>query len=135
MKKNNTIYKNDKEFGHFEEVNKLPILENYFKDNLKITKTYCKYDYEGDKANYEMKSRKNNYSKYPTTLIAYDKLTTKNNKDLIFIFNFFDGLYHIKYDEIKFKNYEIKMFNRTDRGFDKHKEYIYIPISDLTKIN
>ena len=85
MKKNNLIYKNDKDFGHFEEVNKLPILEEYFKDNLKITKTYCKYDYEGDKANYEMKSRKNNYSKYPTTLIGYDKLTSDKNKEMIFI--------------------------------------------------
>ena len=135
MKKNNPIYIKDKKFGHFEEVDKLPILEEYFKDNLKINKVYSKYDYEGDKALYEMKSRNNNYSKYPTTLIAYDKLTTKNNKDLIFIFNFLDGLYHIKYDEIKFKNYEIKLFHRTDRGNDKHKEHIYIPISDLIKIN
>jgi hypothetical protein len=104
------------------------------KDEILETKNlYSKYDYEGKKYKYELKSRRNSYNQYPTTLIAKDKIL--NDKKQIFLFNFTDGLYYIKYRESKFQNYKCKLFRRYDRGnIDLEKFYYYIPIEDLKKI-
>lgn len=126
------LLKIDIQFGKAKEKEILQKLKDYFKDDLElINKKYSTYDYKGSNNIYELKSRRCYYNSYPTTLIATDKI--KDN--IIFIFNFIDGIYYIKYEEDKFNNYETKLFKRIDRGnIDKEKDYLYIPINDLIKI-
>lgn len=76
-------------------------------------------------------SRNVNYDMYETTIIPADKICK------IFLFNFRDGLYYIKYRKSKFDTFERKIFvrNQRDDYNDIPKEYIYIPINKLKKIN
>lgn len=98
---------------------------------------YSKYDFISEDINMEVKSRKNRYSAYPTTLLTCNKIadTTKKN---IFVFNFvydmardLSEIYYIEYDEDKFSKYNKDMFSRAKKAWDE-KMYIYIPIEDLT---
>jgi hypothetical protein len=128
-----SIYKRDYDFGIQNENSILPIIEKHFNDNIKKTKgKYNRFDFEGDSYMYELKSRTNTYSKYPTTLITTKKLNSE--KKLILLFKFTDNLYYIEYDELLFKNFERAQFRRTDRR-DPLAEHIYIPISLLKLID
>jgi hypothetical protein len=114
-------------FGKQSELEQFPIISKFFNDNLKQTiGKYNPYDYEGDKYKYELKTRTNEYNKYPTTMIQKSKC----DLNAVFIFKFTDGLYYIKYDEDKFKSYEVKKFTK----YTKLIDYIYIPITDLIEI-
>lgn len=120
--------------GSSDEIVVLPIINKYFNRNIKKTEgRYNKFDFEDDEYKYEMKSRNNNYSTFPTTLIPEDKLTCKN---IIFLFKFLDGLYYIEYEETLFKTFNKNEFCRKKRYDynDKPKEYIFIPIECLKKI-
>lgn len=128
-------YKKDYEFGKKKEDELFDIINKHFNDNLvRSTKRYDKYDFKGDKFYYELKSRNNNYNKYPTTLIDKDKIFSDNH---IFLFNYLDGLYYIKYDKEEFDKFECKDFVRFKRYGckDIEKPYFYIPINKLTKID
>jgi len=112
----------------------LPIIKKYFKRNIKNTDgKYNKYDYIDNDYKYELKSRTNEYKKFPTTLIGLDKIQDKS----IFLFYFTDGLYYIEYNKELFDTFEIKDFVRNPRygRIDKPKKYIYIPIINLKKID
>jgi hypothetical protein len=114
-------------------------LERYFKIKLLFTKEYDIYDYVNEHKNifFELKGRSNNYSKYPTTMIGYNKvlecIKNKNNK-YYFVFKFTDGLYYCKYSKKLLKKCTIKKGGRTDRGRPEIKEYLFIPIELLKKI-
>lgn len=129
-------YKNDYEFGINQESKILDIIKSHFKDDnvIKTIERYSKYDFIGNNI-YELKSRNNKYDAYPTTLITNDKIIN-TDKDLYFIFNFIDGVYYIKYDEIKFKNYLTTKFVRKQRIDYKDREqlHIFVPIVDLIRI-
>ena len=130
-------YKIDYETGKEAEDIVLNDIELFFEDNIqKINSRYSKYDYEGDKYIYELKTRNNLYCSFPTTLIASDKIITKSPKRQIFLFNFKDGLYYIKYREKKFIKFDLKPFCRNKRNDynDLEKLYYYIPIEKLKKI-
>jgi len=145
MKRGSSFTK-DYLFGMKSEVNVLNTVKNYFSlvykdDNIiKVNNKYCKYDFKGDKFVYELKSRNNCRSEYPTTIIPFDKIlqSDKLAKDQgqIFLFNFIDGLYYIIYDKDVFKDFELKMFGRTDRLDinDKKKLYYYIPVQKLISV-
>jgi len=129
-------YKTDYIFGKKKEEEILSIIEDYFKDNIKQNKErYVKYDYEGTTNIYELKSRTNKYEAYPDTLLPFDKTQLKD-KNQIFLFNFTNGLYFIKYSEDLFKTFKCQAFKRNQRidYNDIVKPYIYIPIDKLTKI-
>jgi hypothetical protein len=123
----------DEKFGFEKEEQILDIINIKFNDNIKKCNRYNKYDFEGLKYKYELKSRRNNYNSYPTTMIPEDKI--KENMKIIFLFSFIDGLYYIKYRPKIFNTFETRNFRRTDRGsFDIEKKYIYIPIEKLKLI-
>lgn len=127
-------FKQDYCFGLKKEDELLPIIRTFFdRDIQKSTNKFERFDYSDDKYKYELKSRQNEYTKYPTTLIPADKIC----KRIIFLFNFTDGLYYIKYRKSKFNTFEKKMFVRNQRSDfnDLQKEYIYIPVDKLKKIN
>ena len=127
-------FKQDYFFGLKKEDELLPIIRTFFnRDIQKSTNKFERFDFIDEKYKYELKSRNNNYDKYPTTLIPADKVC----KRIIFLFNFTDGLYYIKYRKSKFNTFERKMFVRNKRNDfnDLQKEYYYIPIDKLKKIN
>lgn len=110
------------------------IINNYFNRIInKTTEKYCRYDFYDNKYKYELKTRNNTYNTYPTTIIAVDKVV--DNK-LIFLFNFTDSIYYIKYNKELFDTFEKKMFVRQRADFnDIEKEYFFIPIEKLTLIS
>jgi hypothetical protein len=128
-------YQQDKIFGIQQETFILPQLRTFFKNpNIKKTENeYDIYDFTDGIINYELKSRNNKYNQFPTTLLTCNKLS--NN--CIYVFNFKDGIYYIKYDEQLFNTFEKKQFVRNYRfgKDDKPQEHIFIPIQHLIKIN
>jgi hypothetical protein len=128
-------YLSDIKFGFKNEKDTIDIIRLYFQDNIQKMKRYDKYDFMGECCYYELKSRRNKYRDYPTTLIPADKID--DTKNIIFIFNFTDGLYYIKYNKEIFDTFEKKPFKRHQRvGYnDKQKDYYFIPIEALNYIS
>ena len=137
----NRTLQDDLSLGYRNEEELIPILNIFFNDNFKNTKEiygdeFYNYDFEGSNGTrIELKSRRNNYNDYPTTLIPVHKCVSLDLCPNIFIFNFADGIYYTEWNYNRFKNYETKMIlckrkNRTD-----YKEHYLIPIKDLIKIN
>lgn len=127
-------YSEDYKYGKKKENEILKKIRDYFNDDIEPTEgRYEKSDYKGIIKHYELKSRLNNYSKYPTTIFDVEKC----RKDLIILINFLDGLYYIEYNEEEFNNFERAKFKRPDRidHTDREKEIFYIPIDKLIKIN
>ena len=132
-------YNNDYNFGKSKEAEALPIIKKYFNDDTiyQTVERFNPYDYIGKDAVYDIKSRTNTYNKYPTTIIKCYHLDKKpEDKDLIFLFYFTDGLYYIKYDRELFKTFDISELVRCKRaGITDYKEYhILVPINKLIKI-
>jgi len=128
-------WKNSYAYGKAQEARIHPVIKEYFKKDIIPTEgQYAKYDFCDNDTNYELKSRTNNYSKYPSTLITMNKLCDcDRDKELILLFNFTDGLYFIKFDTEQFKLYQKEMFSRANIAEDE-KIHVYIPISHLTLI-
>ena len=129
-------FKQDYKTGKEAEEIILPIIKTYFNKDIKPTlKKNDKYDfYSDDGYFYELKNRNNKYNTFNTTLIGINKIT---NNNIIFLFKFIDGLYFIKYNKKLFDTFEKNLFIRNKRiDFkDQIKEYLFIPISELIKIN
>jgi len=124
-------FENDYIFGFSKENEIIDILEHKFGKLIKNSR-YCKYDFENERYAIELKSRKCNYSFYPTTLLTCNKITNTNKK-LYFIFNFTDGIYYIKYREHIFNTFEKKKYSRVNKTYDE-KDYYFIPIEYLRSI-
>jgi hypothetical protein len=128
----------DYSFGKSKECEIIDKINILFNDNIKIVSNpKSRYDFEGDKYIYELKSRNNKYLTYPTTLIPFNKLNHKSSKRLRFLFLFTDGLYYITYRKRIFDTFELKEFCRRKRiDFnDKPELYYYIPIESLKKLD
>jgi len=127
-------FKEDYKTGKSKENEIKNKLESVF-GQLKKTINICKYDYYNDDYIIEVKSRLFNKDKYPTTMIACDKIL-ETEKNQIFVFNFLDGLYYIKYCPSLFEEFEKNLFQRRQRidHKDIKKLYCYIPINKLIKI-
>lgn len=125
-------YESDYLFGEQQQKKIFPILEAKW-NGLRPQGRYAKYDAVNETTNLEIKSRKNSYKAYPTTLLTMNKISD-TSKQNIFVFNFVrndkNEIYYIEYDEEKFKPYERRMFSRAKFEADE-KEYVYIPIEDL----
>jgi len=127
-------FENDYLYGIQKQKEILPILRDHFGNGLNETVgRWKKYDFFTDKSFFELKSRKNTKTKYPTTLLTCNKVTHENEKRIIFIFNFTDELCYIRYDPDVFSTFERRLFSRINEAFDE-KEYYYIPIERLTTI-
>lgn len=129
----NILYPADYIFGTKQEDVVLPKIQEFFKREInKSEDKFSKSDFFDDQFYYELKSRTNNYNKYPTTMITEDKI--RDDKNLILLFNFTDGLYYINYEKDRFSKYEKKMFSRAKLSSNEKLHY-YIPISDLQPIS
>jgi hypothetical protein len=128
-------FKTDLEFGLKRENNVLEKIRIFFNDTT-ITKTtdkYCKYDFVSSLCKYELKSRKNRYKTYPTTILPTHKIIDGKQ---IFLFNFLDGLYYIEYDREIFDRFDT--FEMTDCRAGRYGQtalHFSIPIEFLKEIN
>lgn len=114
-----------------EDIVKILLEEDY---NISLTKTEKNFemDFIDNLGNYyEIKSRNNEYKKYPDTMVGYNKIcfARHSDKDCIFIFVFTDGIYSYQFDRTDY--FIPKMGGRCDRGKKEYKKYIYIPIEKL----
>eukprot|EP01043_Picozoa_sp_COSAG02_P072837 COSAG02_NODE_13905_length_1332_cov_1.576642_2_plen_142_part_00 len=110
------------------------VIEFLNKDNVnkfcKCSKNY-EFDFMNSEYTIELKSRRNNFNKYPSTMCGYNKLKiAEDNPDnkYKFLFLFTDGLYEWEYNK---EEYTIKKGGRKDRGKFEYKDYAYIGIDKL----
>lgn len=126
----------DLEFGFEKEkelLNKLKTLD----PNINFSKNkFCCYDFESDNTIIELKSRRNKYNKYPTTMIGNNKIKKflSLDKDVYLVFSFTDGIYYVKCDDELINECSINTGGRYDRGKPELNEYCYIPIKFLNPI-
>jgi hypothetical protein len=126
-------YENDYNFGIKNENEIVDLLNKVFNEEfVKTTDRYAPYDFRGSKGTtIEMKSRRNTYRKFPTTIIPKHKVLKTDDKH-IFVFHFTDGSYYIQYDADKFNQYELKSITTSRKGIvDIPKLHFCIPIKDL----
>jgi hypothetical protein len=127
-------FENDYQYGIKQESNVYSSLQEYFGSTLeKSSNKWSKFDFYDDSSTYEMKTRKNKKTTYPTTMITANKSVQIDGKKLIFIFNFTDELCYIPFDSDEFSHFEKRMFSRANLEHDE-KEHYYIPIEKLTTI-
>jgi len=128
----------DYNFGIANELNHFQTFKKYFNDeNLIQSKSRTAlFDYESDKNCVELKTRRNTYNKYPTTMIGKNKLDycEDKDKDFYFCFDFTDGLYYWKYEKNDLEKFSYAKGGRFDRGRPELNNYAYIPIEMLMKI-
>ena len=104
---------------------------------LRRTSKYSLFDFETTNLKIELKSRKFNHDKYPTTMIGYNKILECErdpNKKYLFIFKFLDETLYCEYDKDIFFNFERNENGRTDRGKKEISTYVYIPIDYLKSL-
>ena len=134
---------NDLKMGLQNEINIIEILNTTFGEVFVNTKDkynnqYCQYDFEGDKGCcVELKSRRNTYNKYPTTIVPTNKVLQFNNNRQIFVFQFLENeYYYIEYEATKFNTFKTRMISTQRAGIvDKPKPHYEIPIKELVRIN
>ena len=110
----------------FESVKEL------YGDDIKKTDTYHPYDYYNANTFIELKARRCNHNRYPTTMIGKNKIEFARehpDKMYIFLFKFYDGLYEHIYQPDN--EYLVGIGGRSDRNKLEYKDYIYIPLKDL----
>jgi len=130
------MYKKDLEFGFKAEDDLLGKIKSIYGEKICKTEPNCRVDYFDDNTLIELKSRRNTYKKYPTTMISKGKIDymLKSGKRSICLFNFSDGLYSIEIDKNKIDKFKLKRGGRWDRGRPELNEYYYIPIELLTEM-
>jgi len=130
------ILKADLNFGLPKEDPVIQRLSEFFNETVeKETYQYSPFDASSKTTKYEIKSRRNRYLQYPTTIIPVDK-TQRIEGRLVFVFNFTDGLYYIVFDKEAFAKYEIKPVSAFRAGGIKTlKDHFFIPIKDLIQIS
>lgn len=127
----------DLAFGLPKEEGVIRTLGKYFNESIEKAKNqYSRYDASSETTKYEIKSRRNTYSAFPTTIIPVDKTESVKDSRLVFVFNFSNGLYYIVYDKEQFAKYEIKDIRAFRKnGIQTLKPHYMINIEDLIAIN
>lgn len=131
-------YEDDYIFGEEQQRKIKGVLDDKW-GTLKEQPRYAKYDMINEEVHIEIKSRKGiRWNKYSETLLTMNKIDEQSNKRTIFVFNFVYDLtldkkeiYFIEYNKEKFSKYRKALFSRAKEEWDE-KDYIYIPIEDLT---
>jgi hypothetical protein len=127
---------NDVAFGLNNELKVIDIIKkNWSDENItKTTNKYCKYDFESDKYIWELKSRRNTKTKYPTTIIPEHKLID-SPKEYYFVFYFTDVCAYIKYDKELFDTFKRNQIRCWRKGGNPNPVlHIEIPIDKLIDI-
>jgi hypothetical protein len=126
----------DLKYGFKKEDDLFTKIKGAYGDGLKKTASMCRWDYESDNHIVELKSRRNKYKQYPTTMIGQTKVDKmlETGKKCYGVFNFTDGIYSIELTKDKIDKFELRQGGRWDRGRAELNQYYYIPISQLTPL-
>ena len=127
------MYKRDLDFGFKAEDDLFSKIKDKYGENICKTKNSCRVDYESEDVLIELKSRRNTYRKYPTTMISKGKIDymMKSGKKSICLFNFMDGVKELEINPEIISQFELKKGGRFDRGRPELNQYYYIPIELL----
>jgi len=133
------IHYDDLKYAAEKEKIILPILRKYFDPNIrKSSKMFSLFDFYSDEYQIELKCRNNTHNKYVTTMVGSNKIneSIKNsNLKSIYCFQFLDGLFYYEFNKEHLnKLITCSLGGRTDRGVNEIKEYHYIPINLLKKL-
>ena len=123
---------NDLKFGLSKEQQVIDRLKSHFGDEtiLKTEDKFCLYDAVGKDFKYEIKSRRNSKTAYPTTIIPCHKAIP----DTIFVFNFTDKICYIKYDVDLFNTFTTQMIYADRYNATPPSLHFHIPIDKLIDI-
>jgi hypothetical protein len=127
-------YEADYNLGKKNEPIILPKLKTYFQDDgiVAYEERFSKNDFIGTNGvQYELKSRRNQKTKYSTTLLACNKVIA--SAEQIFVWSFTDKNCYLKKDMELFKTFKTEYYNdcREGRGEPPKLHYL-IPITCLT---
>ena len=124
-------------FGIQGQKDNIDLLRQLIPNIVEIEERFCPFDFrdEDNTMFIELKTRRNNKDKYPTTMVPHSKiLKIDPNNTYYFAFKFTDGLYYIKYEKELFDTFEVRVGGRNDRGLPEYENYVYIPVELLTLI-
>jgi hypothetical protein len=126
--------KADEELGFEGERNCFPHLQKLVPD-IQQNGRWAKIDFENDDTFLELKTRRMNRNRWDTTLIPCDKI--RPGKKNILVFNFFDEICYIIYNDRLFQSFEKRMFVCNDRNNpnDKEKLHYFIPVHCLSTLH
>ena len=129
--------KEDLIFGKEKEVNLFNLIKKLDENLVLSTKKNSCYDYISNNTLVELKSRKNNYKKYATTMIGENKIQYFNNdkRECYCVFSFTDGVYYCKITPELLEKCKVKKGGRCDRGCYETNLYRFIPIELLTPLS
>lgn len=98
---------------------------------------YSVIDYISKNTLVELKSRRNEYRKYPDTMVGANKIKYMLNDKVrksYCVFSFTDGLYYIEITKDAVGKFRRALGGRRDRGKDETSTYYYIPINMLKNL-
>jgi hypothetical protein len=134
-----TQHEKDAEFGKRTEAKVRPLLNEFY--DLKLVKgdeDNCVLDFvdREKKVFMELKGRRIEHNKHPTTQIGYNKVVEGKRRILdgyqvFFIFSFTD---YICAFELELRNIPQNWVKDASRGKERPKPHAFIPISKLKKI-
>ena len=130
----------DYKMGISKECNVHPILETFFDCVLeKPSNPYSVFDFFSNKCYVELKTRRNNWKTYPSTMVGKNKLNfakSITDRPVYFCFQFQDGLFYWAYNEQDIENGYVvfDQGGRNDRGRNEYKTYAYLDVSKLQRI-
>lgn len=127
----------DYDFGTNSECLLLPTLQGLWGSDLEYsTDKYATIDFTSNTHLVELKTRRNSFNKYPTTMIGKNKIDylLKNEKKGIVVFKFTDGLYYLEITTDNINKFGLEEGGRSDRGYDERQMYYYIPTKMLKLI-
>jgi len=140
----NLINSNDIKYGTLKEVQILPKLQYCFSDNtiIKLEERYSIFDFisKSQRLIIEIKSRRNRYASYKTTMIGLNKILEAETYSLkgytvIFFIQFQDGLYYFDYKNwtsiSSHKDFEICHAGTQRRGKDERHQHAFVPVNML----
>lgn len=129
--------KRDYDYGVSMEIELLSSIKNMWGDDVeRTTDKYSLTDYSSPTHNIELKTRRNKYSKYPTTMIGQNKIDflMDSKKKGIILFKFTDGLYYFEVNENNINKCGLDIGGRCDRGKEEKNMYYFVPVSLLEKV-
>jgi hypothetical protein len=136
-------YCEDQLLGKAKELSTFDIIKKVMGTHMRCSSDkYACLDYFSTiyKVKGECKARRNTHKKYSTTMVGENKIIEaerlkKKGYEVIFFFNFTDGLYYFKYSNFDNIRSHKKIGGTYRRGLREMKMYRYINVYDLIKVD
>lgn len=121
------------EFGHASELMLSDLILEKF-DAKPCKNKYSKFDYEGETALVELKTRRIKSTDYLDYMIGGNKLdyALTSGKKAYFVYKFLDGVFFWQYDSSVYLRSDIN--GRQDRGRDERQKICYLPANLFVRL-